>query len=495
MRSADGTVILKGELVSFEGDTYSLTTELGALELSASRVDCQGRSCPVLETRPTDVQISGSDTVALGIMPLLLSDYADQMDAEPKAQVISARGSIQARFARSSDDNNNPGGFLVTATSSSKAFEKLNDGTADIGLASRRIKPAEADMLQGSGSGDMFSPAHEHIIAVDSLVVITHPKNPVQTLSMRQLRDIYSGKITNWSQFGGHDQPITVVARQESSATRDQFETRLFSDAAQTADATYEARDNNAVAAKVNADPNAIGYVGYAFTRGAKPVNLINECGMKTQPDAFSAKTEEYAFQRRLYMYARSASPREDTRDFLEFATSKQADAAISKAGFIDFAIRSKLQTRESSRARALQTSSDDPFEGIVKRDMLNQMVNFERLSTTFRFPTGSAELDERASRDMARLTDYLNDQPYGTRVMFVGFSDDVGPFEPNRALSINRAEKVMNRFAEYAGGTLRSIDLTHTGFGEVAPTACNITEKGRAVNRRVEVWVSRATS
>ncbi len=60
------------------------------------------------------------------------------------------------------------------------------------------------------------------------------------------------------------------------------------------------AGDNNEVAALVNAQEGAIGYVGFAFQRGAKPMPLVNECGITTVPDSFSAKTEEYALQRRM---------------------------------------------------------------------------------------------------------------------------------------------------------------------------------------------------
>jgi len=122
-------------------------------------------------------------------------------------------------------------------------------------------------------------------------------------------------------------------------------------------------------------------------------------------------------------------------------------------------------------------------------REMLGQMVNYDRLSTTFRFRTGSSRMDERGRIDMKRLVDFLRDKPEGTKVMLVGFTDSIGAFESNRELSIGRAGEVRQALLEAAGGEMPNIEFDHTGFGEIAPSACNTSENGRAVNRRVEVW------
>ena len=491
LKSADGTVNLVGEFIEFADDNYVIRTGLGDLRIAASRVRCEGDACPTFDTASADVQIAGSDTVGLGMMPLLISGYASFLDAEASIVTTEKQGEILANFIGDGGFGDEMGSYLVTSTSSGDAFKTLLDGSAQIGMASRRIKPAEARELRDIGAGNMVSPSQEHIIAVDSLVVITHPANPVQELTMAQLAEIYAGNITNWSEVGGDDGEIVMITRQDGSGTRSVFEGRVFGDADPTLAASAKiAVDNNEMAAMVNDDVNAVGFVGYAFQRGAKALSLVNECGISMTPDAFSAKTEEYALQRRLYLYNRADNLDAATAEFINYAVSDEADGVIAKSGFIDLGIKAREQNLDGDRARMLLDPSVDAYEGGVMREMLSQMVDHDRLSTTFRFRTGSSKLDERGLVDMARLTDYLEGMPEGTKVTFVGFTDSVGAFESNRSLSIGRAEQVVAELASFGGDRLAGIEFASAGYGEIAPSACNTAEDGRAINRRVEVWI-----
>lgn len=174
----------------------------------------------------------------------------------------------------------------------------------------------------------------------------------------------------------------------------------------------------------------------------------------------------------------------------LAYAKSAEADGVIAKSGFIDLGVKTQDMTMGSSRAQSLLTADADPYEGAIMREMLGEMVAHDRLSTTFRFRTGSSRLDERARIDMARLVDFLELQPAGTRIKFVGFTDSVGAFDSNRELSVKRANQVMEAVDDFAGDRLEHVDMSSTGFGEIAPSACNTDDRGRSINRRVEVWI-----
>lgn len=494
LKSSDGTVNIVGEFVDFAEDHYVVRTALGDLRIAASRVRCEGDDCPEIDVTNADVIIAGSDTVGLGLMPLLMSGYAAHLDAEASVVATANEGELITSLIGDGGFGDEMGSYLVTSSTSGTAFKELLTGDAQIGMSSRRIKPQEARDLKKEGAGNMISPNQEHIVAVDSLVVVTHPENPVNTLSMEQLRGVYAGNISNWSELGGDDLEIKVVGRQASSGTGSVFYDRVYGDTGLTTrEDAIIGKDNNEVASAVNEDVAAIGFVGYAFQRGAKPVTLINDCGLPMTPDAFSAKTEEYALQRRLYLYNRGDTLDDMAQEFMTYAMSADADGVIAKAGFIDLGVKTREQTMDGDRARTLLDPDVDAFEGGVMREMLSQMVDYDRLSTTFRFRTGSSKMDERARIDMARLVDYLQDQPEGTNILFVGFTDSVGAFESNRSLSKGRAGEVLKAVSDNAGDALSHIKMNFAGYGEVAPSACNIDENGRAINRRVEVWIEKS--
>ena len=171
-------------------------------------------------------------------------------------------------------------------------------------------------------------------------------------------------------------------------------------------------------------------------------------------------------------------------------ATSDDADGVIAKSGFIGLGIDERAQPIESARGQMLLNTDADPYEGGIMREMLGQMVDYDRLSTTFRFRTGSTDLDERGESDVQRLIRHLEGRPEGTRVLFVGFTDGVGAFDANRSLSRERAQQVLDQVQGTADGRLPGIEMAAQGYGEIAPAACNESEDGRRINRRVEVWV-----
>ena len=491
LKSVDGSVDVDGELIKFEDNVYTVKTIIGELSLSAEKVRCIGADCPVFETVEPDLVFAGSDTVGLGLMPLLLEGWAASQGAE--ANLINTPGSADmiAEIVGDQGFGEPINAVMVSSTTSSDAFRTLLAGSADIGMASRPIRLEEAKVLRAAGAGNMSNSSQEHIIAVDSLVVIVHPENPVQQLTIEQMADIYSGKIRNWSQVGGADAPINLHDFRDGSGTRSSFVNAIFG-GNQKALKNATIQPNNAqMSDTINKDPNAIGYVGYAFQRGAKALPLVNECGITMTPDSFSVRTEEYSLQRRLYLYNVAHGLSDDAGAFVKYAQSAEADEMIEKSGFISLGIDARPQVPDGPRAKALLQPTSNSFESAKKSEMLSAMFGYDRLSSTFRFRTGSSQLNERASLDMERLTEYLKGSPKGTQVKFVGFTDSVGSFQNNQRLSERRAAQVMRTLIQEAGGALNDIEMTSTGFGEITPSACNINSNGREINRRVEVWVS----
>ncbi len=493
LKSTDGTINLSGEFVEFKDDTYIVRTALGELRIAASSMICEGAACPVFDDITADVAIVGSDAIGLGMMPLLMTGFAASLNADAEL-TNAAAGETLATLIDDGGFGDEIGAYLVSATNDDDAFNALLDRSATIGMSSRRITRDEARALRADGANSMVSPNQEHIIAVDSMVVVTHADNPVQELTKEQLQQVFSGEIRNWSALGGPDKPINVITYDEDSASYDYFMSYLYGDERPNFRPQGIAQDDQTLSNVMFSDKNAIGYLGYAFQRGAKPITLINECGIATQPDAFSAKTEEYTLSRRMYLYNRDDNLDDAGKAFLDFVVSTEADALIGKSGFIDLGIQVRGQGEGDARRAALAAEVgryDVGFEGEVMGQMLESMDDFDRLSTTFRFRTGSSKIDERGRLDMQRLITFLETAPAGTTAKFVGFTDDVGAFDANQLLAEERAQAVLAEFRAAAGDNLSNVEIETAGYGEIAPSACNISDRGREINRRVEVWIS----
>lgn len=484
---------ISGDLIEIKDDCYVINTELGILKFATKGVYCKGADCPKTEALKSKIDFIGSNILGLGLMPLLLEGYARHLGAELIITDTPHPDEFQAELISDNGSGDEIGPYRVSSQSTESGFAEFITRKNAINMASRKISPDEARALRLAGKGNMISPDQEHVIAMDSLVVIVNPQNPVSALSIADLKAIYSGSLTNWSQLGGDDRPIKVITHQKGSEALTLFNTKFFGDDVPPKPVNaMVGPDSSAIAAMVNINPAAIGFVSHAFQRGAKPLNLISECGITYSPDPFSVKTEEYMLERRLYLYTDHSANRE-IRDFIKFATSEDANALIAKSGFIDFGIVARPQTLDDPRVRALQNATNDAFEAAVADEMLKEMENTSRLSATFHFRDGSSRyLDEMSMQTLKRLTGYLQDLPAGTKVTLAGFTDDVGKFKDNQRLSDRRARKVAELLRKVARKEVAHIDIATAGYGELVPSACNNTESGRRINRRVEVWVSR---
>ncbi|MEO8529904.1 MAG: phosphate ABC transporter substrate-binding/OmpA family protein [Deltaproteobacteria bacterium] len=494
LKSSDGTVNLSGDLISFDGDIYIIRTDLGDLRIAANRVTCAGEGCPETAAVVSDVMIVGSDTIGEGLMPLLMQGYATYLDAAVETKTTAVDGELVATFTGEQGFGDPIGTYLISASASGDAFVGLLEKTAQIGMASRRITPDEARALRDAGAGNLIDPTQEHILAVDSLVVVVNRQNPITEISVDNLAKIYAGEITNWSQLGGADLPIAAATVAEDSGIFAVFRDSVFTNGTPSMPASItHVANNDEAAAFVNDNPGGITFVGYAFQRGQKPLNVVSQCGIGTTPDAFSVKTEEYALFRRLYLYNRGDLDSELAKNFLAFTTSAEANAVIQQAGFVDLGIESQDLGLSSPRAARLtaDAASSRSYEAGVIENLLSIMENAKRLSATFRFRTGSAKLDPRGELDLEQLASYLSTMPAGTEVTFVGFSDEVGEFEPNLGLSKNRAEQVAQALQAIAGDRLANITIKTVGFGETSAASCNNSELGRSINRRVETWIT----
>jgi len=206
----------------------------------------------------------------------------------------------------------------IAAGGSTVGIQAIHDGTVDIGMASRSLKPEEAEGIA------------QHQAAVDVIAMVVYKSNPVEDITLEQLRDIYLGQIANWSEVGGEDQPITVVVRGKNSGTRGAFDEIVLDGQEPSSPNLQTAVAASDVAAMVSEDRNAIGYLGFGhFELDIKVIAIDN-----VLPSEETAKDGSYPVVRPLlFLTGPLTQPLADT--FVEFALSDEGQQIVAASGWV----------------------------------------------------------------------------------------------------------------------------------------------------------------
>ena len=484
LRSHDGATQVTGELLGYDGTTYRIQTGVGTITLEAAKVSCEGEGCPVETSYGERFAVAGSNLIGEALMPALVEGYADTLDARVIREVGAAPNVETLRIVDA--DEREIAAVELSARGTASGFEALARGEAAVALASRRIGEAEA-----RPEGLAAAPG-EHILALDGLILIVHPENPVRALTLDQTAALFAGRIGNWSQLGGPDAPVSLYVPAEGSGTFASFTEQVMRPRGLEVDAAAERIEDNAdLSDLVSIDPGGIGVTGFAFARAAEPLAIRQQCGLLSPPTPFAIKAEEYPLARRLYAYTAEGGMPSHARALMGFALSDSAQPIVAEAGFVDRAIESKRLDEQGGRLVHSLTSPEE-FSLPLFREMLTELKEARRLSVTFRFAGGSTDLEARSQAEARRLAEALAGGAYaGEEVLLIGFADSVGEFEVNRSLAARRAEAVLGALtAAVPEGALADVPIEVRSYGELTPVGCNETPDGRQLNRRVEVWV-----
>jgi phosphate transport system substrate-binding protein len=215
--------------------------------------------------------------------------------------------------------------ITVSESGSGNGAKSLINAACDVATMSRPMKNSERKAAQDAGILPI-----EHIVAMDGIAIVVHPSNPVAGLTIEQIRDIYTGKIANWKELGGPDQPVVVISRDTNSGTYETFETLVMNKEKLTGGAEYVG-SNGAIRQRVMTTPAAIGYVGLAFREGVKTVTVN---GIEVSAETVVNKT--YPVARPLYMYT-NGRPKEGAPlfDFVNLYATPEGKRIIEDTGFV----------------------------------------------------------------------------------------------------------------------------------------------------------------
>ena len=491
LTSRDGQIELSGTLLGFDGEFYRVETVYGELTLDSSGVLCEGPGCPNLQDYVAELSFSGSATMGAVLLPALVEGFAQRNgyrtqrnDTDPDHFSFSL---IDIRTDKTA------GYFFFRLGNSDEGFADLLADEADVVMSLREVTSSEKARATEAGIGNLADPRRSTVLALDAIVPIVSPANPVREISPLQLALIYSGQITNWRELGGEDAPITLHAPSQENGVGQAAESQILAPVGLTISeqAIRHAR-GDALSQAVRRDPFALGISSFAEVGDAVALTLTGTCGRPLRATRRTIKTEDYPLTAPMFLYTPARRLPQVARAFLNFTTGPEAQLVIRRSGFVDQAPEEvPLDVQGNRLANAIDASGDGVDLQELKR-MIARLGPLKRLTTSFRFEAGSADLDAQSRANVVQLAQRLERGRYDAReLVFVGFSDGDGPADANRAIALRRAEAVRRSVVAAADGyDLSRIAISTDTFGEAMPMACDDSAWGRLTNRRVEVWV-----
>ncbi|HNZ07870.1 MAG TPA: PstS family phosphate ABC transporter substrate-binding protein [Candidatus Cloacimonadota bacterium] len=259
-------------------------------------------------------------TLVLSFAALSLAAKGKQITCSGSTTVLPIAQAAAEAYMDTHPDLN----ISVRGGGSGVGVAALQNGTVQIANSSRPIKSKEISACKAKGVDP-----RAYVIANDAIAIVVHKGNAVQNLSIKQIKDIYTGKITNWKQVGGPSLPIVVVSRDVASGTFEVFNEKALGGAKVAASAQLLA-SNNAVVTAVSTTPGAIGYAGLGYiTDGVKVVKVEN-----VTPSETTAKNGTYKLARKLYMYT-NGKAKGDVGNFIGWLQSPAGQEIVKQQGFI----------------------------------------------------------------------------------------------------------------------------------------------------------------
>ena len=385
------------------------------------------------------------------------------------------------------------GRFTFRVTNTDEGFADLLANEADVVMALREIRPEERMRALEAGMGDMTGRSRSRVLALDAIVPVVAAGNPVQRISTAQLAQVLGGQISNWMELGGPDAPVSVHVTAPGSGLSQAVEDRLLAAANLTLAAGVIRHDRSAELARaVAVDPFAIGLASFAETGRARILTLTGSCGYSLTASRRTIKTEDYPLTSPMFLYLPARRLPSLARDFLSYTRSPAAQIVIRRSGFVDQAPERISMNAQGDRfANAILAAGDEVGLKELQR-MIRTLEPMARLTTSFRFEAGSSRPDAQSRDNVVQLANAIESGAYDSRqLLFAGFSDGNGAASGNLRIALARAKAVRDAVLEAAQtANTGLVQMEAAGFGEALPMACDDSEWGRQVNRRVEVWV-----
>ncbi len=231
----------------------------------------------------------------------------------------------------------NPQNFIaVTGGGSGTGISSLISGTCDIAMSSRDVKSKEITLARQKGINPFEIKA-----ALDGLAVVVNPNNPVNKLTIEQLAQIFTGKITNWKELGGNNAKIVILSREVNSGTHVYFKEHVLrrgdpNSKEEFAPSALLLSSSQAIADEVTQNTGAIGYYGMGYiSNKQKPVMVAKDEKSEYEvPIIENVISGKYPISRPLYLYT-NGEPQGLVKKFIDFCLSKEGQEIVLRTDFV----------------------------------------------------------------------------------------------------------------------------------------------------------------
>lgn len=251
------------------------------------------------------------------------SNEEDTADTQTGGSLVTISGStsvgpLAEKLAMKYQEENDVK-IEVNQIGSSAGITNAINGVSQIGMSSRDLKQEEKD-----------SNLQELIIAYDGIVVVAHPSNPVKDLTMEQVKQIFTGEITNWKEVGGKDMEIVVVSREDGSGSRDAFQEIVGYESGQLIKNAIVASGNGNIKTTVAMNKHAIGFISFEYIDESISPMAIN--GVAAKAENVLAGTYELS---RPFLFVHKEDVPESAKQFMEFILTPEGQKVVESAGAI----------------------------------------------------------------------------------------------------------------------------------------------------------------
>ena len=226
--------------------------------------------------------------------------------------------------------------IAVTGGGSGTGIAALINGTCDLATSSRSMKLEEIEQAKAKGRD-----VKESVVGLDALTVAIHPSNPIQQLTIDQLSDIFSGKVTNWKDVGGQDRLIAALSRERNSGTHVFFLEHVVRRGNDKGPEEFDPRilmlpSSQVIAEEVAQNPDAIGYFGLGYlTDQHKAIAIAKTSeGPFVKPSVETASDGSYLIARSLLVYT-PGEPQAGIKDFVDFILSEEGQTIVREMDFV----------------------------------------------------------------------------------------------------------------------------------------------------------------